>query len=145
MFSRFGFIVPLKKVDTTSVLMGLKSSMLPIGLDKPGLFLLDREPESKDRIRQAIQAWDSKARVHAPHHHESAGAIEIFNRTIEKKIGLLLDGSGKKWTHLYLDALDLYNATPHTAMSDGSTSTITPAEVFLVRNPRFELDLPENS
>ena len=91
-FSRFGFAVPLKKIDTASVLMGLKSSMLPIGLGKPGLFLLDGGPEFKDQIRQAIQAWDSKARVHAPHHHESAGTIEIFNKTIEKKIGLLLDG-----------------------------------------------------
>ena len=145
MFSRFRFVVPLKKIDTASVLMGLKTTMLQIGLDKPGVFLLDGGHDFKDQLRQTIQAWDSKARVYAPHHHESAGAIEIFNRAIKKKFGLLLDGSGKKWIHLYLDALGLYNATPHTALSDGSTAAITPAEVFLGRSLKFEWDLPENS
>ena len=73
-FSRFGFGVPLKAIDTASVLEGLKSSMLPIGLGKPGQFLLDGGPEFKDKIRQAIQAWDARAKVHAPHHHESASS-----------------------------------------------------------------------
>ena len=49
------------------------------------------------------------------------------------------------WTGVWIDAVDVYNSTPHIALSDGATAAITPAEVFLGRNLVFKWDIPENS
>ena len=96
-------MVPLTKIDTTHVLKGSRTRISVAGMDKPGSFLLDGGPEFNDKIRQAIrlQAWNSKHRVHAPHHHESAGKVEIFKRSIKKQIGLLKHGTNLSWLDVY--------------------------------------------
>ena len=109
--------------------------------------MLDEGPELKDKIRQAIQAWSSKHRVHAPHHHESAGTIEIFNKSIEKQIGLLKHGTDLSWLDVYMDAVDVYNAKPQESLSDGMTAIFSPTEIFLGRKLKFEWEssaLPAN-
>ena len=102
-------------------------------------------PEFKGDLRQATQAWNSKARIHAPHHHESAGIIEIFNRTIEKKISVLKHGTKQTWYDVYMDAIELYNSAPHLALSDGKTAILSPVEVFLGRSPKLAWDLPSEA
>ena len=138
-YSRYGFMVPLTEIDTAHVLEGLRTRMLVGGMGKPGMFLLDGGLEFKDKIRQAIQAWSSKHRVHAPHHHESAGTIEIFN----KSIGLMKHGTDLSWLDVYMDAIDVYNAKPQESLSDGSTAIFSPAEIFLGRKLKFEWETSE--
>ena len=107
-----GCMVPLKKIDSREIEQALRHWTFPIGLGKPGLFLLDDGPEFKGKLQEVIQAWEAEARVHAPHHHESAGVIEIFNRTIEKKIFVLKHGTQLTWYDVYMDAVDAYSPSP---------------------------------
>ena len=82
----------MKKVDSAHVLKALRYQLLPRGLGKPDKYLLDGGPEFKDKLKEALRAWDAEAHVHAPLHHEAAGIAEIFNRTIKKKMSLLTYG-----------------------------------------------------
>ena len=57
--------------------------------------------------------------------------IEVYNKTTEIKMAILLDATkdGETvWTDMWMDAVDVYNSTPHIALSDGATAAITPVE-----------------
>ena len=74
------FLVPLKSIEAAEIVKALRRHVSLGGLGKPDLFLLDGGAEFKGRLREAVTAWSSKARVHAPHHHQSAGMIEVYTK-----------------------------------------------------------------
>ena len=43
-FSRNGFLIPLKAIDAAEIVSALRHRLLPMGLGKPGLFLFERRP-----------------------------------------------------------------------------------------------------
>ncbi len=143
-FSRWGFLVPLKKIESEDIVDALRHRILPGGMGKPQVYIIDGGAEFKKQLRQAVAAWAGHSRVHAPHHHQSAGLIEIFNKTIKKKMSLLTHGTKATWVDIYMDAVDIYNALPHEAASDGITVAMSPAELFLGRKLEFAWEAEEH-
>jgi hypothetical protein len=138
-YSRFGFLVPLKDIHADTVLTAIRTRILPLGLGKPDSYVIDGGSEFKGVVREAIEAWAAGAHVHAPYRHEAAGNIEVFNKTIEKKMAMLCDKT-TDWVKIHVDAVDCYNAEPHEACSDGIHAAISPAELFLGRKLQFSID-----
>ena len=138
-YSRFGFLVPLKDIKTETVLRAIRTRILPLGMGKPDSYVIDGGSEFKGVVRDAINAWGAGAHVHAPYRHESARNIEVFNRTIEKKMAMLCDKT-TDWVNIHVDAVDCYNAEPHESCSDGIKAAISPAEVFIGRRLQFSID-----
>jgi len=138
-YSRFGFLVPLRNIKAETVMRAIRTRILPLGMGKPDSYVVDGGSEFKGVVREAIEAWAAEAHVHAPYRHESAGNIEVFNKTIEKKLGMLCDET-TEWIKIHVDAVDCYNAEPHEACSDGINAAISPAEIFLGRKLQFSFD-----
>ena len=126
-YSRYGFVIPLSILKTAAMVEAFQYRLLPLGIGKPDAWLTDGGSEFKDEVKQAIQAWNALQHMHAPHHHESAGIIEVYNRTLERKIAKLKDSTKCTWYDVYPDAVDITNATPSEACSDGITAAISPA------------------
>jgi hypothetical protein len=139
-----GFLVPLKKIESEDIVEALRHRILPGGMGKPQVYLIDGGAEFKKHLRQAVMAWAGHSRVHAPHHHQSAGIIEVFNKTIKKKLSLLTHGNKSGWVDIYMDAIDIYNALPHSAASDGTSVALSPAELYLGRKLEFAWEHEEN-
>ena len=113
-YSRYGFLVPLKSIKAEVVLRALRERVLPMGMGKSEVWLVDGGSDFKAEFKEVIEA----RHVHAPLRKEAAGIIEAFNMTIEERMGMLCEDTSR-WTDCYPEALDAYNGVPQTACSDG--------------------------
>jgi hypothetical protein len=141
-YSRYGFVIPLSNLKTATMVGAFKYRLLPLNIGKPDVWLTGGGSEFKDVVKRAIQAWNTLSRVHAPHHHESVGIVEVYNMTLERKIAKLRNSTKYTWYDVYPDAVDIIDATPSEACSDGITAAISPAEIFLGRALTFSWEKP---
>ena len=140
-FSRYGFLVPLKDIKASTVLAALRERILVNGMGKPDTYLVDGGSEFKKEVTDAVEAWLAEKHVHGPHRHEAAGCIEAFNKTIEKRIALMCpEGKLEDWIHIWPDALEAYNSSVQGACSGGLLAAYSPAEIYFGRKLQFSID-----
>ena len=140
-FSRYGFMVPLKDIKASTTLAALRERILVNGMGKPDIYLVDGGSEFKKEVTDAIEAWLAKKHVHGPHRHEAAGCIEAFNKTIEKRIARMCpEGNLEDWIKVWPDALEAHNSSVQVACSGGVSSAFSPAEIYLGRKLQFSID-----
>ena len=110
-------------------------------MGKPEVFLVDGGSEFKKEVTAAIDTWMSERHVHGAYRHEAAGCIEVFNKTIEKRIAMFCeDDNLESWWEVWPEAIEAYNATIQAASVDNAYAAFTPAELFLGRKLKFSFD-----
>ena len=57
---------------------------------------------------------------------------------------MLTHGTESNWLDIYMDAIDIYNALPHSAASDGASVAMSPTELYLGRKLEFAWEHEEN-
>lgn len=139
-YSRWGMAIPLTNIKAETVAKALKRQAIPNGLGRPVYFLVDGGSEFKAEVVAACTAWGTKWRTHMPHHSQSAGIIEKFNKTLEVRITHFVNQCDCNWMDALPLALESYNGAVHAALSQG-TIGISPAEVWLGRRLRFNSDV----
>ena len=140
-FSRYAFLVPVPDLKAATILKAMRENILPHGMGKPEVYLVDGGSEFKKEVGHAIDAWLADKHVHGAHRHEAAGCIESFNKTIEKRIAMFCDEEDLEgWIHVWPEALEAYNATVQEACSGSTYVAFSPAEIFLGRKLRFSVD-----
>ena len=140
-FSRYAFIVPVADLKSETILRALRERVLLHGMGRPEVFLVDGGSEFKKDVQQAIDIWLSERHVHGAYRHEAAGCIEVFNKTIEKKIAMFCEeGRLESWIEVWPEAVEAYNATIQTASTLNTDTAFTPAELFLGRKLKFSFD-----
>ena len=82
----------------------------------------------------------SNWRPHTPHHSESAGAIERFNKTLELRVAHFSKECKCNWLDALPLATEAYNGSVHAGLS-GSVMAFSPAELWLGRKIRFNSDV----
>ena len=79
--------------------------------------------------------------VHEAYRHEATGCIEVFSKTIEKKIAVFCEEDRlESWIEVWPEEIETYNATVQTASTLNTDTAFTPAEMFLGRKLRFGFD-----
>ena len=139
-YSRWRMAIPLTNIKAETVAKALKRQAIPNGLGRPVYFLVDGGSEFKAEVIAACTAWGTKWRTHMPHHSQSAGIIEKFNKTLEVRITHFVNQCDCNWMGALPLALESYNGAVHAALSQG-TIGISPAEVWLGRRLRFNSDV----
>ena len=139
-YSRWGMAIPLTNIRADTIAKALKRQAIPGGLGRPTTFLADGGSEFKAEVVAACTAWGTKWRTHMPHHSQSAGIIERFNKTLEVRIAHFVTQCGCNWMDALPLAVESYNGVMHTSLPQGITG-ISPAEVWLGRRLRFNSDV----
>jgi len=139
-FSRWAMAVPVENIKAATITRALRRQAIPNGMGRPFEFLIDGGSEFKKELQAACSAWGSKWRPHTPHHSESAGAVERFNKTIELRIAHFTKHCSCNWLDAMPLALEAYNGSIHVGLSKGGIA-FSPAELWLGRKLRFNSDV----
>jgi hypothetical protein len=126
-YSRFGFVVPLKDIEAITVAEALRTRVLSRGTADE--FVFDGGPEFKAEVRAGAKAYCAMIHQTAPLHSKSLGIAERFNRTIQEKIKHFSAQAGQPWSEVYSEALWAYNGAVSESLSHGGRD-LTPAEVW---------------
>ena len=139
-FSRWGIAIPLTNIKASSVTKALRRHAIPAGMGRPGEFLIDGGSEFKSHLQESCAAWGSKWRPHTPHHSESAGAVERFNKTLELRLAHFSKQCDCNWLDALPLAVEAYNGSIHAGLSKKGIA-FSPAEIWLGRKIRFNADV----
>ena len=139
-FSRWAMAIPLQNIKSKTVTDALRRHAIPGGMGRAHEFLLDGGSEFKGHLQEACTAWGSNWRPHTPHHSESAGAIERFNKTLELRVGHFAKQGNCNWVDALPLATEAYNGSVHAGLSSKGTA-FSPAELWLGRKIRFNSDV----
>ena len=139
-FSRWTMSVTVENIQTATITRALRRQAIPNGMGRPFEFLIDGGSEFEKELQAACSAWGSKWRPHTPHHSESAGAVERFNKTIELRIAHFTKHCSCNWLDAVPLALEAYNGSIHVGLSKGGIA-FSPAELWLGRKLRFNSDV----
>ena len=127
-YSRYGFVVPLRNIEALTVAKALRTRVM--GRGKTDEFVFDGGPEFKAEVRAGAKAYCSAIHQTAPLHSKSLrNFAERFNRTIQEKISHFSVQAGQPWSEVYPDALWAYNGAVSESLSHAGID-ITPAEVW---------------
>ena len=132
--------IPLQNIKSKTVTDALRRHAIPGGMGRAHEFLLDGGSEFKGHLQEACTAWGSNWRPHTPHHSESAGAIERFNKTLELRVGHFAKQGYCNWVDALPLATEAYNGSVHAGLSSKGTA-FSPAELWLGRKIRFNSDV----
>ena len=138
-FSRYGFLVPLKDIEAETIAEALRSRVLCRGLAEE--FIFDGGAEFKAEVRAGARAYNSKLHQTCPMHSKSLGICERYNRTIQEKMAHFTERTEQPFTKVYGEVLWAYNGAVSEALSYQG-EPITPAEVWFgekLRMPTAEL------
>ena len=138
-FSRYGFLVPLKDIEAETIAEALRSKVLYRGLAEE--FIFDGGAEFKAEVRAGARAYNSKVHQTCPMHSKSLGIGERYNRTIQEKMAHFTEKTEQPFTKVYGEVLWAYNGAVSEALSYQG-EPITPAEVWFgekLRMPTAEL------
>ena len=139
-FSRWAIAIPLINTKASTVTKAIRRHAIPQGMGRPKEFLIDGGSEFKGHLQEACTAWGSNWRPHTPHHSESAGAVERFNKTIELRLAHFAKQCNCNWVDALPLALEAYNGSIHAGLSKQSIA-FSPAEIWLGRKIRFNSDV----
>ena len=139
-FSRWGIAIPLTNIKASRVTKALRWHAIPTEMGRPREFLIDGGSEFKSHLQESCTAWGTEWRPHTPHHSESAGAVERFNKTLELRLAHFAKQCDCNWLDALPLAVEAYNGSIHAGLSKKGIA-FSPAEIWLGRKIMFNADV----
>ena len=146
-FTRYLIVRPLRDATALSVLKALRESVWCFGY--PDIVQTDGGSSFDNLdIENELRRLGIAYHRTTPYHHESQGAVERVNRTVEEMIRTLIDGNSPRWEDVLPSVAFAYNTAPHTSTGVSPANAvlrfpITTILSFRAKGGQDELDFSD--